>query len=140
MLSDMSVDVLVSVIEGDTKVIITAKGEGFVDADTVHRDKDVQRHIVALQLFRDQLCRAGGVTLRLRGDTGFTLLHLAPLLLGDRVDGVTRNLERTGYCGLTIPSSESVDDAFSDYQGTALCVMPFRCALRQCERRILAVI
>ena len=47
MLGDMGV------IDGDAKVIITADSEGFVHADTVHRDQHVQRHIVALQLFGD---------------------------------------------------------------------------------------
>jgi len=41
MLIDMSVNVLVGVIEGDAQLSIAAKSEGFVHADTVHRDQHV---------------------------------------------------------------------------------------------------
>jgi hypothetical protein len=42
---------LMSEIDGEGR--ITAKSEGLVHADPEHRNQHVQRHIVALQLFRD---------------------------------------------------------------------------------------
>ena len=126
----MGVYMLVRLIESDAQLRIAAKGEGLVHADTVHRDQHVQRHIAALQLFRDQLRCAGGVFLCLRCDTGFTCVHLPPLFFGNGSHSVGRDSKATSYCPLTITRSESVDDAFSGHKRTELSVMPSRFGLR----------
>jgi hypothetical protein len=48
LVGNMSVDVLVRLIESDTQLRIAAESEGFVHTYTEHGDQDVQRYIPAL--------------------------------------------------------------------------------------------